>query len=327
MLERLNSEKQLSNYAGWFIPLKIETAGKEWGQWNKKYSHDGSGIPIVFVIRADGEKLYGKSGSLPGNQLYQLLDSSLNNAGLQLSEKQLMSVEQVVGKAESSIEAGEPLMAVKELMRLSKIGVPGQIASHADIVGDANDIANELIKEATTILEGAETKIADKATCFEGLNLATECGETYGRLPVINKQMKTMRSAWNRDNEIKGMLKQVKQYRKLVKQTSKGKLNKKLVAIRDFHGKHKSDENMADRAMELLDKVVKAELSSESKSESVIDWVAKSGDKISGKLSVQLSGSKVQIETEKGGSKSVQLEDLDHVSAAIVELIHGASEG
>ena len=327
MLERLNSEKQLSNYAGWFIPLKIETTGKKWSEWSKKYPHEGKGIPIVFVIRADGERLYGKSGSLPGNQLYQLLDSSLNNSGLQLSEKQLASVEQTVGKAKSLIAEEKPFLAVKELMRLSKIGVPGQIGSHAEIVANANDMTKELTEKAISILDDATAKIADNETCFDGLNMAMQCGENYGRLPAINNKVKTMRSEWNRDDELKAMLKQVKQYRKLVKQTGKGKLNKKLAAIRDFHGKHEGTESLADRAMEMLKEVVTAELSSESKSEPIIDWVAKSGDKIPGKLKVQLSGSKVEIQTEKGGSKSVQLDELDHISAAIVEIINGANEG
>jgi len=318
MLERLNTEEQLANYAGWFIPLKIEATGAAWQKWNQQYPSEGNTIPIVFVIRADGEMLYGKSGSLPGKELYQLLDSSLNNAGLQLTNQQIASVQQTVDKAKSSIEAEKPLLAIKELMRLSKLGAPGMIPSHAAAVTAANTLVTELSEKATAVLKEAETKIADKETRFDGLMQATKCSETYGRLPLVNKNIKSMRSQWSRDDEVKAVLKQVKRFRKLLKQTQKGKLNKKLAAIREFHGKHVKDDFLARRSLLLLDDLIESELSFDP--ETIIDWVAKSGDKIAGKLKVERDDSKVRIETAEGGLKSVQVDDLDTVSREIIKL-------
>lgn len=308
----------MANYAGWFIPLKIEASGSAWQKWNNEYPSEGNTIPIVFVIRADGEMLCGKSGSLPGNELYQLLDSSLNNAGLQLTNQQLASVQQTVNKAKLSIEAEKPMLAVKELMRLSKLGSPGMIPSHADAVTEANSLVVELSEKATAILKEATTKIEDQEARFEGLMLATECSETYGRLPLINKNVKSMRSQWNRDDEVKAAFKQVKQFRKLLKQTQKGKLNKRLAAIREFHAKYAEDDLLSRRSLKLLESIVESELAKDP--ETVIDWVAKSGDKIPGQLKVEHEGSKVRIVIGDGGSKTVGVDDLDTVSQEVVKL-------
>jgi len=44
-----------------FVPLKVETAGEPWQKWATKYKPEGKGIPIIYVIRSDGQMMYGKT--------------------------------------------------------------------------------------------------------------------------------------------------------------------------------------------------------------------------------------------------------------------------
>ena len=318
MLERLNTEEQLSTYAGWFIPLKIEASGSAWSQWSKKYSHEGNSIPIVFVIRADGEKLYGKSGSLPGEQLYQLLNSSLNNSGVLLDDRQLASVSVAVQKTEKLIESNDHQAAVKQLMRISKVGTPGQIGCYADVAISADELAKQLTDSASAILEDAKKKIAEPETRFDGLTDALKCADTYGRLPVINKEFKTLRSSWNRDDEIKASLKKAKQFLKLDKQTTKGKIPRRLDAIRAFVDKYPDDDAMTARAIQLVGDVVRPELAQNNGE--VVTWVTKSGETFEGLLIVNFGDDgSIEIKTPKGDSKAVKLEDLDRVSQAVAK--------
>ena len=318
MLERLNTEEQLSKYAGWFIPLKIDSNSDAWQEWAKTYTHEGNSIPIVYVIRADGEMLYGKSGSLPGEELYQLLNSSLNSAGIQLSEQQLASVGQTVKRANEFMTNHEPQLAVKELMRLSKLGPVGEIDSYAAIVSDANFLVRQLNNEALSILGKAVLKTDIEATRFEGMMNVVDCNEVYGRLPLINKEIKKLRSEWSRDDALKQTSREVKQYRRLLKQTDSGKLVRKLSAIREFMDKNSDQDALVQRAVTLLDGIVVEAL--ELEPDELIDWVAKSGHKISGKLRAKVEDGKVSIETENGQVKTVSLNQLDEVSNAIAEL-------
>ena len=45
------------------------------------YPIDGRGIPRIYVVRADGEMLYGAVGSLPGDELPQMLLATLKQSG------------------------------------------------------------------------------------------------------------------------------------------------------------------------------------------------------------------------------------------------------
>ena len=318
MLERLNTEEQLSKYAGWFIPLKIESTGAAWSEWRSKYSYDGKSIPIVFVIRADGEKLYGKSGSLPGNELYQLLDSSLNNSGVLLDDRQLSTINQTIQKTEKLLADDNPQAAVKQLMRISKIGTPGQIGCYADVAVAADDLAIRLTDTALEMLKEAKTKIADSATQFEGMADAISCADTYGRLPMINKEVKTLRSQWSRDDDLKATLKRVKQFQKLEKQVRKGKIARKIDAIREFVTKHANDDAMSERAIGLVGDVVRPELAQNNGE--TLNWVTKSGDSFAGLLIVEFGDDgSVTIKTADGKSKTVKIDDLDRVSQAVAQ--------
>ncbi len=318
MLERLNTEEQLAKYAGWFIPLKMESSGEAWGEWRKKYPHEGNSIPIVFVIRADGEKLYGKSGSLPGEQLYQLLNTSLNNSGVLLDDRQLATIHEAVQKTKKLIEANEPLAAVKQLMRVSKIGTPGQIGCYANVAIAADELANQLTEKATSMLEEATNKIGDVETRFDGLADAMKCADAYGRLPSINKEMKALRASWNRDDQLKATVKQVKQFQKLEKQIKKGKVSRKLDSIRDFVNKHADEEAMVQRAILLVADIVKPELAQNNGE--VVNWVTMSGEIIAGRLVVNHDTDGSIIIITDDDSRTVKAHDLDPVSQAMAKL-------
>jgi hypothetical protein len=308
----------LSKYAGWFIPLKIESSGAAWSEWRSKYSYDGKTIPIVFVIRADGEKLYGKSGSLPGNELYQLLNSSLDNSGVLLDDRQLSTISETIQKTEKLLADDNPQAAVKQLMRISKIGTPGQIGCYADVAVAADDLAIKLTDKAAGMLKEAKTKIADSETQFDGLADAMSCADTYGRLPVINKEVKSLRSQWSRDDDLKATLKRVKQFQKLEKQVRKGKIPRKIDSIRDFVTKHADDEAMSERAIGLVGDVVRPELAQNNGVS--VNWVTKSGDSFAGLLIVELGDDgSVTINTTDGKSRTVKIDDLDRVSQAVAK--------
>ena len=60
LLKRLETDESLAAFAGQFVPLKLVTTGQneEWSSWSQKYPHEGRTIPVLFVVRADGKKIY-----------------------------------------------------------------------------------------------------------------------------------------------------------------------------------------------------------------------------------------------------------------------------
>ena len=81
-----------------FVPIKIDVATDAYKDWSSLFPHEGGkAIPVVYIIRADGEKQYAKTGGLGTAALTDLLNSNLATAGTILNQSQ---VEQLVGVQE-----------------------------------------------------------------------------------------------------------------------------------------------------------------------------------------------------------------------------------
>ena len=186
LLERLQRDQSLARYAGWFIPLKIETNGSEWGKWVSRYQHEGNSIPIVFVVRADGQQLYGKSGSLPGPELPMMIEQVLAQAGKIYSEQQLEILQSSLEKAKQNLAAGDTGGAVRELTKIGKLGTPGSLGSYAQAAVEADSFAKKLIEEAQTALKAANDQLTQEATRLEGALALAEAKRIYGALPPLN---------------------------------------------------------------------------------------------------------------------------------------------
>ena len=121
LLERLQTDQSLARYAGWFVPLKVETNGAEWGKWSRQYRAEGRGIPIIYVIRADGKQLFGRSGSLPGMELPVMIQQVLAQAGTIYSDQQLGLLGSTLEKAKQSFDNGDNAAAVQEFSKLRAV--------------------------------------------------------------------------------------------------------------------------------------------------------------------------------------------------------------
>ena len=86
----METDKSLAVFAGQFVPLKLTTdGGADFGKWRRKYPVKGAGIPIVYVVRADGKLLYGQVGAPAGASLQQVLYTALRQSGRSYSNAEV----------------------------------------------------------------------------------------------------------------------------------------------------------------------------------------------------------------------------------------------
>jgi hypothetical protein len=201
----------LARYAGWFIPLKIETNGDQWGKWATRYQHEGNSIPIVFVVRADGQQLYAKSGSLPGPDLPLMIEQVLGQAGTIYSDQQLQILKSSLDKAQETLAAGDTASAVRELSKISKIGTLGSLGSYAQVAQDADGFVKKLAEQGRAALTAANEKLGQEATRFDGALALAETKRIYSALPLLKTEIVTAANAARSNPDVRDMLKLAEQ--------------------------------------------------------------------------------------------------------------------
>ena len=119
----------------------------------------GNGIPQLYVVRADGEQLYGGAGSLPGDALPQMLLAAMNRAGRSFNAEQAKFLQNQVNAASESLVAGNRLGAAVALAELGAMGGADNLQSFAAPATKASELYQELrtqidqaVKDSTGVL-------------------------------------------------------------------------------------------------------------------------------------------------------------------------------
>ncbi len=305
LLERLQTDQSLARYAGWFVPLKIETNGAEWAKWSRQYRSEGRGIPIVYVVRADGKQLFGRSGMLSGMELPVMIQHVLSQAGTIYNDQQLKLLGSTLEQAKQSFDSGDDRAAVQELSKLSQFGPLGKLGSHAQVAVDADKFAQTLIKQGQTALAAAKEKLAAEDTRLEGALELMEVRRLYLALPPLKEEILPIFSDARTNDELRNMFKQAEkldQARELL-ETPTGKRRALLTLRRimtDDPGTPAASlavdwirEHYPDETVEMPDQASAPPKSDESPTESDEDhtkpdeihtWVSDSGHKIEAAL-------------------------------------------
>lgn len=171
-----------------FVPLKIDTEGPEWQTWARKYRHEGNGIPILYVVRANGELAYARSGSKTGDDLPRFLIEHLSTAGVIFSDAQLTALKSAVDEAKAAVEAGDQATAVRRLDSVRKLGTLGKLGSHSTIAKEADSLYEQLLDAGSKALALAQEQLAGDER-FVGMVGVLSANRIYGRLPELKKEL------------------------------------------------------------------------------------------------------------------------------------------
>ena len=187
--------------AAQFVPVKIETGSNDqWRAWSRKYKHEGNGIPIVYVVRADGEQLYGQSG-MP-SPLPAFLTLHLRQAGRMLSPGDLSDLAEEAAAAQKLVEDGEIEEACARVSRYAGSG------SFAEAALTIDKLAVELAEQGQQSLAAAAKQLEEPESAFDGALEVARVERVYGDLKPVEQASRDLRAKYRQEREIRDLLEQ-----------------------------------------------------------------------------------------------------------------------
>jgi hypothetical protein len=158
--KRLRTEASLRPILAQYVPLELNTAEPEFSAWSRKFPSEGNGIPKVYVVRADGEVLYGKSGT--PDELPKFLVAYRKQAGAILTAKQMKDLTAGLEKAKKAQADGDMATAMKEIGKFAAVN------SYAAVVMEGKELATKMLEEAKEELKKAEEQLATSDEALTG---------------------------------------------------------------------------------------------------------------------------------------------------------------
>lgn len=205
MFSRLDKDRKIRPLVSQFVALKVNSDGDQWQEWASKYKKEGKGIPIVYVIRADGKQLYGQSGAPKGDELPKFMKEHLENAGRVFPIPSAKKLQSLVETAKEQLENGDADAAVKAIKPLTRIGKLGDLGSHAQPAKDADEFVKKLIDDARESMADADSRLtADKDDVDAAVTLAN-ISRVYA--PLMKVEIVQVMKKYRRDLEVKALLK------------------------------------------------------------------------------------------------------------------------
>ena len=154
-MRRLSTDKTLAPYAAQFVPVKLDIGSSAYRDWRKNLEMTGKELsyPYVFIVRSDGETIYGNGGLTAQTKLIPLMESALQTSGRILNARE---AETLSGSAERFVNlsgSGDIVGAIKAINRAGRVGVPGQIPSFAQSAVEVNKLVTDTATKAMTKLQ------------------------------------------------------------------------------------------------------------------------------------------------------------------------------
>lgn len=198
MAAELAAEPTVQEPADKFVVLLLDTDDPvRWPRWNSRYKVEGEGIPAVFVVRADGEQIYGGNGA--PQDLAAFLKRRLEDAGTVPDDAALADLTATANTLARSWRRRDPREVIPELTkRLDPKNYSLPARQIASIVEQMREIADGRLAEAERQLSEPRRK-PDAA--FEAAVGALEVRRDYAELPRFGEDLGGRIEAIEKDPE------------------------------------------------------------------------------------------------------------------------------
>lgn len=152
MAEELATDRSIQSLARQFLILKVNTESADWPQLRATFSFEESGIPAVFVVRADGELLYSASGK--PSDLSAFLERQLESAGTILEGEKLRAMQQGLRQADRHLKRRNYAALLPIIQEHAGTGSYARAALAVDAVQEA------LLAQVTDEVAEAEERVS-----------------------------------------------------------------------------------------------------------------------------------------------------------------------
>lgn len=145
---RVSTFLKTSPHASKVVYLRVDIDGPAWGEWSRRFPHQGRMLPLVYLIRADQTQLYAKSNTLPGEQLEKFIVQGAAHAGQSFSDQEIRKIEASNKAIRTALKSNQIQLAHRELLTTSVSGKPGTIESFAKAAQEHNVLIKEVAAQS-----------------------------------------------------------------------------------------------------------------------------------------------------------------------------------
>ena len=121
----------------------------------------GNGIPQLYVVRADGEQIYGGAGALNGDDLPTMLLASLKRSGRAFNQQEAEFLQRTVKASELALQSGDLLKTGVVLSEVGQLGPHDNLGSFAKPALRSKELYVELKKQIDTKIAAARSQLLD----------------------------------------------------------------------------------------------------------------------------------------------------------------------
>ncbi len=323
MMKRFGSDPQLQKYSEWFVPVKIHTSSDQWSEFRKNYDYEQGSVPIVFIVRADGEKLYGSGKRISAEELYTVVEESIAKSGRILSQPQTAALSAASEAASSQLDDGDLKAAIKTMMSVKKIGMPGQLNSFAAAAIEADRVAQRVDGEVAARLEAIKAELEDQKTAPDAaLKMAAAINDLIRWLPR-KSDFGQLKKQFKNDKQRDSLLQQAFIYQEMSEAQLQKNFTKLLSNYRKLVGEFE-DGLIVPRGKALLESAITPELAAAD--DFFVMWESTNGFRTSGVVkSIQKNDAgdlvSVSIVDRRDKTIKVPVEKLDVVSQQVAAAI------
>ena len=196
MAADLTTDPAVQEPAGKFVVLLLDTDDPvRWPLWSTRYKVEGEGIPAVFVVRADGEQIYGGNGA--PRDLAAFLERRLEDAGTVLDDAALAELNAAARTLARSWRRRDPQEVVAELSkRLDAENYSAPARQIAAIADQMKDFVSGRLADAERDLKAADRK---PEAAFEAAVTVLTLQRDYGELPGLGEELQARLAALEQD--------------------------------------------------------------------------------------------------------------------------------
>ena len=221
----------------------------------------GNTIPKIFVVRADGEAMFAKSTSLPGETMHQVLDTCARHSGTILGPADIQLLNEVYEKVQIRQSRGDINGVVSMLGKVKRIGEPGAIGSFAESALKLDKVVAELVEGGLQKLETIKTFVSnespeDEKVALGNLQYLIALGEQYASIPTLRQEVKAIEKLFKKDKDWGRLFKGVQLVEASYRAKTEGAIASTAKKLQDYIDENQTGVAVerAQRALDLLNK-------------------------------------------------------------------------